>query len=171
VAPPPAAAPLLVPAEDEIEVLDDGDATLDVAVAGELPSDLPALSDDLPGELPDLPMLEASDADAAAAGGAGMLDEGPPLELDRDELGGSSSAEGLDRSELEITGGYTAIPGASSTPGGEGLEVDDLGGAADEPVPLESADELFDRHRNADLSSHAAADVAVDLDVDVDLER
>jgi len=168
-APVAAAAPAIAPAEDEIEVLDEGDATLDLEIGGELPSDLSAdLSSELPEELPDLPMLEPGDAEAA--GGEAVLDDGPPLELDREELGGAPTAEGLDRSELEITGGYTAIPGAPA-PRGDGLEVDDLGGAADEPVPLESADELFDRHRSADLSPHAASDVAVDLDVDVDLER
>jgi hypothetical protein len=138
-------------AEDEIEVLDELEANL---------------SADLPEELPELPALEPADGELAQA------EPEAEIELERSalETDGPSTAEGLDRESLEITGGYTATPepGAARE---DGLEIEGLDGAADEPVPLESRDELFDRSRSADLSPHPTSDVAVDLDVDVDLER
>jgi molecular chaperone DnaK len=116
----------------------------------------PALASDdlevLPDELPALPPIGEEDLEMATqVAPAEGLPPAPPAVVE----------------SLEITGGYTHTPEASTQV--DGLDVGDLPGAPDELVPLETSDELFDRN-HTDLSS-SASELVVDVDVEANPRR
>jgi hypothetical protein len=121
-----------------------------VVVAPPLPP-LPLAEDDLevlPDDLPELPSLVAAEQPAAAT--------------PRAQVAAPASAA----DPLEITGGYSGSSifddVAQAREGG--IEIGDLSGRPDEPVPVVNRDDLFERDAN-DL---AATQESIDVDLELD---